>query len=250
MKKVNDVKTHIISYFKNLSRERIAIFICIPLSLVALSISAIMLVRLNILSPHQSADEAVIATEATAQEPSYPPDSPYSLCFESLGNGRCAVSGIGDFDDKELIIPRKGPNGELVVEIKSGAFENCEMLESITIPDTVEEIGKSAFSGCCNLIYIDVDIDNEYFTSLGGVLFSKSRARLIHYPASKADEKYYLNPNVKAIDENAFEDAKSLAAILYPKSTSDFEEISIGEGNDILLTLPITCNYTGSNSGK
>lgn len=249
MRKMNDVKTHIISYFKNLSRERIAIFICIPLSLVALSICAVMLVRLNTLSPPIT-DEAVIATEATAQEASYPPDSPYSLCFESLGNGRCAVSGIGDFDEKELIIPRKGPSGELVVEIKSGAFENCEMLESITIPDTVEEIGKGAFSGCSSLIYIDVDIDNERFTSIGGVLFSKSRARLIYYPASKSDEKYYLNPNVKAIEDNAFEDARGLAAILYPKSTADFEEISIGDGNDILLTLPITCNYTGSNSGK
>ena len=249
MKKMNDVKTHIISYFKNLSRERIAIFICIPLSLVALSISAVMLVRLNRFTP-QIPNETVIATEAPTQSSSYPPDSPYGLCFEKLNNGKCAISGIGDFNDKELKIPRKSPNGELVVEIKANAFENCEMLESVTIPDTVEVIGKNAFSGCSSLIYIDVDIDNEAFTSLSGVLFSKSRTRLIYYPAGKTDEKYYLNPNVKAIDANAFEDAKRLTAILYPKSTADFEAITIGEGNEIIKALPITCNYTGSNSGK
>ena len=249
MKKLNDVKNYIISYFKNLSREKIAIFICIPLSLIALSISAIMLVRLNQTKP-EFPDEAVIVTDTSAEKPDYPPDSPYSLDFESLEGGKCAISGIGDFDDKELKIPKKSPNGELVVEIKSNAFKDCQMLESVIIPSTVEQIGKNAFSGCTSLIYIDVEMDNESFASIGGVLFSKSRTRLIYYPASKADEKYYLNPNVKAIDVNAFKDAKSLTAILYPKSTADFEKITIGEGNDVLKALPITCNYTGSGSGK
>ena len=47
MKKPQDVKIYISSYFRNLSRERIAIFICIPLALVALSICAIMLLNIN-----------------------------------------------------------------------------------------------------------------------------------------------------------------------------------------------------------
>ena len=88
-------------------------------------------------------------------------------------------------------------------------------------------------------------MNNESFASTNGVLFSKNRTRLIYYPPNKADEKYYLNPNVKSIDDYAFENAKGIKVIVYPNSTTDFESISIGKCNEILRTLPITCNYTG-----
>ena len=249
MKTLIDVKIHIVSYFKNLSRERIAIFICIPLSLVALSICAIMLLKSNQKAPEIPSD-IVYATESPTEKYTYPPDSPYSLEFESLGNGYCAIVGIGSFNEKELKIPQRSPQGEAIIEIKSNAFKGCDTLEVITVPSTVERIGEGAFRNCKSLAYIDVDMNNKSFTSLSGVLFSKSRTQLIYYPPSKAENKYYINPNVKVIDDYAFENAKNITVILYPKSTADFECISIGIGNDILHTLPITCNYVGEISGK
>ena len=249
MKLLTNVKIHIVSYFRNLSRERIAIFICIPLALVALSICAIMLLNNHKKVPEIPSD-APLATEAATEKQTYSPSSPYSLEFESLDNRTCAIVGIGDFNDNELKIPQKSPYGEVVVEIKSGAFKNCDVLETVTIPSTVERIGEGAFRGCISLAYIDVDMRNECFTSLGGVLFSKSRTRLIFYPPNRAESNYYINPNVKSIDDYAFESAKNINAILYPRSTSEFESIIVGKGNDILYTLPITCNYIGENSSK
>ena len=249
MKMLTDVKIYIVSYFKNLSRERIAIFICIPLSLVALSICALMLLFSNQKTP-KPPDEAVFVTEAPTEKRTYPPDSPYGIKFESLGNGCCAVVGIGDFKGKELKIPHESPFGEPVIEISSNAFKNCDTIEAISIPSSVERIGDGAFRGCSSLAYIDVAIDNEVFTSLSGVLFSKSRTQLIFYPPSRADRKYYINPNVKVINDYAFEGAKNISVILYSKSTAEFESISIGKVNDILKALPITCNYAGENSGK
>lgn len=244
MNKHTELKIRIISYFKNLNREQIAIFICIPLALIALSICAIMLLNID-KNKVEISDGAVFVTEALTEKQSYPSNSPYSLEFESLENGFCAVSGIGSFKEKELKIPKNSPNGEIVVEIKANAFKNCDILESVSLPDSIERIGKGAFKGCRSLIYIDVDMKNEYFSSVNGVLFSKSRNRLIFYPPNKADERYYLNPNVKFIEDNAFENTKNLKAILYPQSTAEFEAISIGNGNDALRSLPITCNYVG-----
>ena len=244
MKKITNVKIYIASYFQNLNREQIAIFICIPIAVVALTICAIILLTLE-KKPQRVLEDVVFVTEAATEKATYSPESPYSLEFESLNTGYCAISGIGNFNGNELKIPEKSPSGEVIVEIKAGAFKNCDTIESLQIPKTIERIGEGAFNGCTSLIYIDVDMDNESFTSISGVLFSKSRARLIFYPPKKAGEKYYLNPNVKSIDDYAFKDAKSLSVILYPKSTADFESISIGKGNDILHTLPITCNYTG-----
>lgn len=249
MKKLTDVKSYIVSYLKILGREKIAIFICLPTALVALLICAIMLLNIEKRSYDIPTDE-IYVTESATEKQTYPPNSPYGLEFESLGNGTCAVVGIGSFGEKELKIPKNNPQGEIVAEIKPYAFKNCDELESVIIPSTVERIGENAFKGCASLIYIDVDMDNEYFTSISGVLFSKNKTRLIYYPPKKAGERYYLNPNVKIIDDNAFEGVKGITAILYPNNTADFEAISIGKGNEILHTLPITCNYTGENSGK
>ena len=249
MKKLTDVKIYVVSYLKHLGRERIAIFICIPTALFALLICAALLLSTE-KNKYEIPDDAVYITESITEKYTYPPDSPYGIAFESIGDGTCAVVGIGSFEEKELKIPQKNSRGEMVTEIKSNAFKNCTKLEAIIIPKTVERIGENAFKGCASLIYIDVDMDNEYFTSISGVLFSKNKTRLIYYPPKKAGERYYLNPNVKIIDDNAFEGVKGITAILYPNNTADFEAISIGKGNEILHTLPITCNYTGENSGK
>lgn len=244
MKNLTQAKIYVSSYFRNLSRERIAIFICIPISLVALLICAIMLLTLDKKAPKKTNDIPVV-TQVATEKITYSPENPYSLEYESLGNGECAVSGIGSFSGTDLNIPQKNSRGETVVEIKSKAFLDCDTLESIVIPSGVETIGEKAFRGCDSLIYIDVDIDNKKFTSISGVLFSKSRSRLIFYPPKRVGAQYYLNPNVKSIDDYAFENAKDISVILYPKSTTDFEAISVGKGNEILYTLPITCNYTG-----
>ena len=245
MKNLTRIKIHVSSYFRNLSRERIAIFICIPISLVALLTCAIMLISLNKKAMQRPSNNNII-TDAATEKITYSPENPYSLEYESLGNGCCEIVGIGSFSGKDLKIPQTNSRGETVTEIAPKAFADCNTLESVFIPSTVEEIGNKAFRGCRSLIYIDVEMNNKSFTSISGVLFSKNRTRLIYYPSKRVGEQYYLNASVKSIDDYAFEDAENISVILYPKSTADFESISIGKGNEIFYTLPITCNYTGS----
>lgn len=53
-------------------------------------------------------------------------------------------------DDTEIIIP--GRIGSLpVTEIGEGAFNKCDWLISVTLPDSVKTIGEAAFMGCSNL---------------------------------------------------------------------------------------------------
>ena len=47
MEKLKDIKQRIYLYCRSLSRERIAVFICIPLALVALSVCAVILLTMN-----------------------------------------------------------------------------------------------------------------------------------------------------------------------------------------------------------
>ena len=72
------------------------------------------------------------------------------LEFESEGDGTCWLVGMGTCEDKDLIIPATSPDGDTVIAIDSSAFAN-EEITSVTIPATIEEIGRKAFNGCTAL---------------------------------------------------------------------------------------------------
>lgn len=54
-------------------------------------------------------------------------------------------------------------------KIEKNMFENCEKIESITLPDNITEIGSSAFQNCAALK--NIDLSNLALTSIGGQAF-------------------------------------------------------------------------------
>lgn len=72
------------------------------------------------------------------------------LAFESNEDGTCALIGMGDCTDTDVIIPDRSPDGDLVTSIDNSAFSG-EEITSITIPVGIEEIGRNAFKGCTEL---------------------------------------------------------------------------------------------------
>ena len=91
-----------------------------------------------------------------------------SLSFVSNGDGTCYVSGIGSCTDLSVVIPSVSPDGERVTSIGDSAFEYCESLTSITIPDSVTSIGDSAFYWCESLTSITIP---DSVTSIGDFAF-------------------------------------------------------------------------------
>ena len=75
------------------------------------------------------------------------------LEFEYVGDGY-AVVGVSNKEKVYSIeIPEKY-EGEPVVEIGDGAFENCFYLEQIELPNSLKRIGNRAFKSCCELTSI------------------------------------------------------------------------------------------------
>ena len=66
---------------------------------------------------------------------------------------------------------------ETVTEIGAWAFAACKSLENIQIPKGVSYIWYWAFSDCVKLSDIYVDPENQYFTSIDGVLYN-----ILHKP--------------------------------------------------------------------
>lgn len=226
----------------SLTRERIITVLCISVAAVALIISTVLFVFARVDGEKSGEPTDTLPVDNTERS-TYPPSSPKSLEFQSIGNGQCVVLGIGGFSGDELSIPAKAPSGELVVGIASGAFEGCDELISISIPHSVSSIGEGVFKGCSSLVLITVDSGNSKFTATGGILYSKNKSILICYPAARVGSSYLLNPNVKVIADNAFYGVKNLNRINYEGSVSEFGEITVGDGNKVFTDLPITCNY-------
>ncbi|MBO5649198.1 MAG: leucine-rich repeat domain-containing protein, partial [Clostridia bacterium] len=124
-----------------------------------------------------SDDEKQTDSEQTEQEV-------YSegLEYRSRGDGNCSVVGIGSCKDIHLIIPKYSPDGELVVDIGEGAFENCVTITKVTIPDSVTQIQEAAFRYCTKLTEITLP---ENLTYIGDFAFESCwKLTELHIPAS------------------------------------------------------------------
>ena len=134
--------------------------------------------------------------------------------------------------------------GNGVTHIGNSAFSYCHSLTSITIPDNVMSLGRSvfyasdaltevnigsgvrskleqfSFSDCYKLTTINVDKDNELYSSDdAGVLFNKDKTELICAPTA-IKGTYRIPDGVTTIAKCAFCDCKGLTRIIIPESVT------------------------------
>lgn len=79
-----------------------------------------------------------------------------------------------------------------------------EYVTKAVIGKDVTYIGAKAFVGCLELETIEVEAGNAAYYASDGVLFQKSPATLVCYPAAKAGESYTVPNGVASIAEYAF----------------------------------------------
>ena len=90
--------------------------------------------------------------------------------------------------------------------LDEATISGCKSLKILNIPASVTIIDSSNFYGCSSLQSIDVDRNNEHFTSIDGVLFNKDGSTLIHCPASITN--YTVPASVSILSKYSFSDSK------------------------------------------
>lgn len=146
--------------------------------------------------------------------------------------------------DKELVrklrLYQKINVPEGIENIKKNAFSNNKSIEILKLPNSLLRIGANAFANtgikrayvpsnvrfisvspfcyCLQLEEINVDVNNKYFYSVDGVLYSKCKQMLKEYPAGKRQEEFSIPEGVKTIEAKAFTGNKYLRKINIPRS--------------------------------
>lgn len=110
-----------------------------------------------------------------------------------------------------------------VSKIPMNAFNGCSSIEEFSIHEGVDFIGLFAFTQCSSLTVINVHKQNNYFSSVNGVLYDKKQTTLITCPPKKAG--IIIPQSVKKIESRAFFGCSLIIDIVLPE-----EVASIGFG--------------------
>ena len=106
-----------------------------------------------------------------------------------------------------------------------GAFMGCESLENIYLPQFLHSVSNgSPFSKCLSLERVDVHPENETFTSVDGILFTKNMKQIIRYPAGKTEKEYVIPNSVVTIGDYAFDYDSSLENVSISESVTKIGE--------------------------
>lgn len=108
--------------------------------------------------------------------------------------------------------------------IENDAFSGCKSLTSITIPEKVRKIQGNPFIECSKLTKINVNKNNKTYTSIGGILFTKSKKTLAVYPYGKKNSAYSVPKTVYKIAEDAFSESSFIKTIKMTNSVKRIED--------------------------
>ena len=114
-----------------------------------------------------------------------------------------------------------------VMGIGEQGFAGCANLSSITIPDSVTYIGPQAFVNCSSLTGISVDVLNDTFSDVEGVLFNKNQTTLIQCPGKKSGT-YHVPTSVDYIQTRAFSGCAGLTNVTIPNSVTYLGDYAFG----------------------
>lgn len=145
-------------------------------------------------------------------------------------------------------------------EIPDNLFVNCTGLQEITLPDSIEKIGRSAFRGCNNLKSVTfpnglIEIDESAFykcESLTEVMLGDMVSKIgkSAFAGCVSLSKVQLSSELDRINEFLFNDCTKLSSIVFPEGIVSIGE-SAFEGTGLqTVDLPETLVEIGKNAFK
>lgn len=135
-------------------------------------------------------------------------------------------------------------------------------IETIHFSKSVCGVRYNAFDGLCNLKAFSVDPENRIYETEDGVLYTKGKVLLKHYPADKEGteftvpeetkyiemkafcesqhlERVFLNLNITEIPRAAFCRCSNLKEVHVPRSVTEIGSFAFSKSPNVIIHCPI-----------
>lgn len=152
--------------------------------------------------------------------------------YEKTDNGINLIKYIGN--ERDVIIPDI-INDLYVTSIDARCFSNTSnenIINSVTVPSSVDEISPMAFYNSKFLQIINCD-DNRSFLSDNGVLYTADMMYLVAYPENKPDKEYRIPNTVSKIYNNAFSYCNNLESLTLSDSLEAIPDYTFAYNSSI-----------------
>ena len=183
----------------------------------------------------------------------------YSTSLTELDFPRSLVSiGSKSFEELPLTSVIFAENGSLT-EIGSLAFAMCKDITELILPDSLKSIGSEAFAGtsiseilipkelkffgggafasCPNLTAIDVSVQNPYYNTINGAVYSEDGKSFIAYPAGNASTDYTILSGTQTIGAGSFAGTFYLQNVISPDGVQLIGESAFARSSVVTVTL-------------
>ncbi len=159
-------------------------------------------------------------------------------------------------DAQYIVVPQSNYN-YVVERIGESAFEGCDDLQTVKLPETIKYIDEYAFAYCYNLSCINIPFSIKRISK--GAFSGCESLKTIIIPDGITNIETYTFENctsltsiiipdsVTSIGNYTFEDCASLTDVFYGGTQSDWENITIGSNNSCLTNATIHCHEHSYN---
>ena len=140
---------------------------------------------------------------------------------------------------------------ESVTQIKEYSFIWCDALTTVHLPASLTYMGANPFGVCPSLTTITVAEGNKYFEVIDGVLFANHDGvkKLVVYPAGLTAESYTVPDDVDVIMDNAFRACKSLKSVVIPEGVQIIGKYAFYECDNLeSLRFPSSVRTVGEHA--
>ena len=146
--------------------------------------------------------------------------------------------GAGAFQACNALTSVSIPNS--IKEIKGWAFYRCTSLTSITLPASTDSINLSLFEECPALTAINVNSSNSKYRSIDGVLFNKAGTKIILYPGGKPG--VYTLPDNVTLEIGAFRECYQMTGFNVSSTNPNYsveDGVLFNKDKTTLIRYPI-----------
>lgn len=136
-----------------------------------------------------------------------------------------------------------------VTALGNFSFRWLTNLSALHIPESVTSIDELAWVGLRGLVQFDVDAANPNFSSHDGVLYNKTKQKLLKYPANKSGLSFLIPDEVSEIGTGAFA-GSGLQTIVIPSSVIGIGDSAFSGCENLTgLNIPASVKTIGFSKG-